>query len=1236
MAGMSRFLKNHVPKRKNAKSQLPEKYPLISDYPMDQGINMTVGKTGQFTPNGTDIESLANILKSMEGKTDDRSSIPNVRAQVYTYEITLHDFPEEESDSKEVIEKWRGCMALLLLYPLLFPADQRPVWLKAGISANQTNTFLQQMRGSISDDSLLEAFRALCVNVKHKSYPLLQMNYDCIAIPSAFGIETDYCPIPWLKPTEKYATDGRVIGQLSNPIPELGYKALQLLNKGLQLLLESKHCENVSVATQHFIDDLETAANDAYWNSEVEQTLLKALLLRNALGLDIHVVEYTPDSVNLIDNGSIASQGPSLRYAKVRKVIDTLQSEAQYAVLLGKKVVAYLNSTDLLWCPTPKLVAEQQEYADLYALLYRHIDQLENGIELTNLLRYQVHRLASHPWNSPALIALQSKYQPLPEGKKNISISWKPRPVAKDEVGLERTPFSPMRLLARIGSTSDKLFADKMMLFEQRKSQASSEKNLNIRKLPSTDNSKEYITFTPLGELGAKMFHQYRQLEIDMEKRENAADALSVRVNLCYRDNIVNYIATRDYVLNKNLEIYQRDNFDFPSVALWPNVQSNPRDTSAWRIFYAFVMFHLSEEAWDLRASAYDYDGNLIDDTQQTCHDEQNVDGRRRWQTFASSSRPSFILFRNRGDIFGMLSFDDTNAKILPDQTRDLILCFDYGTTSTIGEVYDPERKISHRFNLRDARDPENFNMLKWYTNGAEGVLPASERFIAQNFCSIPADADQTQSSSKEKGAVLSLLRCFGAVQGKDFPDRPADQMVLHLDGNIYTMKESIDPEDLRKQNVRSSMKLALQDDENQRCVKTFITQMLQFFFLICRMEGARTVDVRYAAPLALSDGDVARLENFFEDIVRDLGTQTGFANIDKPKLASESMAVGAHFKGLRELNTLDPDRGMIVLDIGGGTSDYAFWIRKPGGMIDERSQLYCSNKLAGREMMVRVLYEFLRSNPDNMEKFITAVEDAATPQQMTTINAWTTNLRRLHSDTADVLNVLTIYVDQLLTNNPGLLEKLLADDKHCQRLIEVISFNIALLLWIARIIYVRQSSITPSAKGSRNMTLCLAGNGCIYYYALPQKRRNALLEIVSLNQSATPPNAPTKPIRHSKATSGAVQMSVLDKNNRDIKCEVVNGLRDNSIFPDKFKQGTTPYHLNAAEVEEDFFSFMSRYAQKFPKDTASQEFIKASNNQDIETNLRNMIRNSSGSISDLNQHISEDIAYTMNRISVR
>lgn len=1225
MSVKKRNMKHGYAEGSGANNQMPDRYPLVSDYQMDEGIAMVSGRTGQFSPNGDNIESLAGVLANMAGKTDDRSSVPSVLSQVYTFSTTMREFANMR-ESHDTVKQWRGCMALLLLYPLLFPASERPVWKNVELAEHDNNPFLAQMNASLPPKALPDGIRALCLRIKHKFFPLLQMNYECLALPPAFGMEIEYCPVPWLQPINRYSKDGKLIGHLTDPIPELSCKALQMLKVSMEQLFREQHCSDVLEASNQFITDLETAIEIVKTDSTVEQTLIKGLLLRNALDLDIHVIKYEKAQVDRMSIGDLTTPHGD-RYFKIHEIISELEKEAQYTVLLGEKVVAYLNETDLLWCPTPKYVAEQPEYNKLARTLISYLERQDEGKQLTRLLSYQISRLSKAKWHCPAVKALREKYPPLEDGKKSIDVVWNPKPVFKNEAALENTPFEAMRLLARIGSESDRLFADKMILFEQAKTHPPKEDDTHIWHIP-TEGNKEYITLLPFGELGAKMREQYPQLQVQKSQLLSNLASLSIDIQLSFRDNVINYQAIKTYRQNVNLEIFTQERKALPSMALWPNIRSMPGEDNSWRIFYAFVFFGDIERAWEFSASVYDQFGQAVGVEQQTCRDELSKGERCRWQTFMLESRPSFTLLKHLGDTIGVVSFEDEKAEQLPNQTRELKLCFDYGTTATIGEIYDSDSKTPHRFNLY------NHKMLKWFTNAVQGAVQSLERFIAPNFCWIDKDSNELTSSNTDKGAVLSLMRGFGPRQGMSMPDRPAKEMVLHLDGNIYTLKKAITPAELSQKNVRSGMKLELDDDENLRYVKTFMTQMLQFFFLICRIEGAKSIDVRYAAPLALAD-QIKNLEEFFESIVKELGLKTGFPDIEKPRLASESMAASAHFKELDVLNALNPNQGLIVLDIGGGTADYSFWIHKAEGKINDRAHLCCSNKLAGREMMVRVLYEMLTQRQDSLENFIMAVEDAAGLKSSSIISEWSENLRNIHSDTTNIMNVLTIYTDQLLMENPELLENLLANEKNCHRLVEVINFNIALLLWIARIIYVRQTRKFLPNKRIDTMTLCLAGNGCVYYYALPKERRDKLLKIVSLE---TPKQSKMVAGTDKATVSGNNELivNVLPKNERYIKREVIRGLREKTIFAEPFKQGAEDGELNALEITEDFFRFMERYANEFPTDAASQEYELALSNPDIESNLRNRIRGIAGSITALNRGIAENISYVMNRINDR
>ena len=228
-------------------------YPLLSGCDLKRGIGIVSETAGVFTPLANGIRDLSNVTQYMSGTTDNRESIPSAHSQTIAFEITLTAYPNKP-ESRTVVEQWRGALCTALLYPVLFTSKDMLVWRKGILpDDNLFVDLLKRCRGSYA----LE-LDALCVQKKGRTYPILYCSEQCGVVPAAYGIESDLCRLPWLKPRKTAADispDSIQLLFFTDPLPYLSLGQLRLLLRGLQSVAELRPF-GASVALDEFINDV--------------------------------------------------------------------------------------------------------------------------------------------------------------------------------------------------------------------------------------------------------------------------------------------------------------------------------------------------------------------------------------------------------------------------------------------------------------------------------------------------------------------------------------------------------------------------------------------------------------------------------------------------------------------------------------------------------------------------------------------------------------------------------------------------------------------------------------------------------------------------------------------------------------------------------------------------------------------------------------------------------------------
>jgi hypothetical protein len=124
--------------------------------------------------------------------------------------------------------------------------------------------------------------------------------------------------------------------------------------------------------------------------------------------------------------------------------------------------------------------------------------------------------------------------------------------------------------------------------------------------------------------------------------------------------------------------------------------------------------------------------------------------------------------------------------------------------------------------------------------------------------------------------------------------------------------------------NVYSDLKWKSKERE---FLKPYFKQILLMVAAYFRNQGFKRVNVRWAYPLSFSESDYSNMGGLWKDVCNEVSEVTGM-NISISKGISESEANLYYLIKEKGVNPQSKTNPVIVIDVGGGTSDMAFWYK--------------------------------------------------------------------------------------------------------------------------------------------------------------------------------------------------------------------------------------------------------------------------------------------------------------------
>lgn len=454
-------------------------------------------------------------------------------------------------------------------------------------------------------------------------------------------------------------------------------------------------------------------------------------------------------------------------------------------------------------------------------------------------------------------------------------------------------------------------------------------------------NNRNYIPILPIAHelldyLKAEEINQRFRYEVQGDKV-----IVSLSLPLAGPDN-----QGRDYIISK--EYSWKDTIkevDNPLIVVWPNFKRPTlQGQNPWKAYYSFYRGNWSinefyakpfvqGEDGDKKYSHYDNRGNIQSEYHKMEKFPEAMVCTARVE--GQDTAAGFIVLSQPADI----KPQDVNWKV----------GIDFGTTST--SVYysnaesqnAPKKPLVYSDLYLQITDVINKNLNLIYPMWNEffpydyevGRVGQRTEFLSL-FASFKAQIT---------GNRIEPI-CEGHIRYINDPDRNKED------------RAEDNQEEKQMQDVVGDLKWSYQTGDNIRST-AFLEQLCLQISAQAASQGVSGINWSFSFPTAFPLGERERFIANYNNIYARCNQVTGMGQVSNNKTESEASA--AYFiermGGIRV-------RGFVSVDIGGGTSDIAYW--QQDQQENNSLRLQTSFKFAGRDIML----ETLRKNPAIFNKF--------------------------------------------------------------------------------------------------------------------------------------------------------------------------------------------------------------------------------------------------------------------------
>lgn len=1208
-------------------------------------------------------ETLNRIMEKLSGSCTRRESLPTVMAQEKLFEMCIKNYGDNKDAyaPKSIVDQWKGAVAACLLDEDIFlfsplhselvtvqksatsaheegnkqlstevadspdkadkPADQ------AGLMPQKNGiNFIDCIYQALGNEPKSWAIQCVRGDQSCNRLPMYQSSDDLIAIPAANlnalvnvtakGVSL-LSLIPWLKPVANEQKDIR----FADPLPYLENHQLTQLEQRLKDF-QTKHSKSEYLnALERFRIEISTYSNKEFEANchKFKSNLLIALSLRDALDCTLTVKKHPHNDAEKGQFYILLMDTPLASLSEEELIV--LHHPCAYLNgSIGKTFIEAVNKLlgNSACCQRARSIAEKwlrrgRNHIASSVLKMLSPKEMPNASEVAP----ESHQNATESQTSNAPETAPESHQNMTEEQNTeIPIVLKRRYFNEKEVQLS-DPFSDFNYQAIPAlKHPEQFFSQNLLIFplspnpEERQSlyhmagihqnwfavhemKAVRDKQTQ-QKTESSPSAKQALL--PLGSEGAHCLLPGGIYCMSKDRSENISITIEQRseathVSIAFRVEGATYLLANKYPKENTEEMQQRNTF---SIGVWPDYIEHNAGQSLWTNYYTYLYLPDKTNTYHATIHFVDNATEKHQSAQKLAYAFGPFPTLEHWSIAQSSRFPLFVELTRNTDVVGVmpcLPRKDPQCK-----NSRAVLGIDFGMSATVGALL-PDMDIENTAQLKDSIRSAGYNNtsdVQWQFNKTAGINKTFHHFIGEYL--------GVTGKNNPHGSMFTLVRRYDTDTKHD-----DDKLRPYYDGNIEFVGEQNVP--IYDSHVFAGLKMAEQSKRREAHISLFLQQALEMYFYRCCQEGATSVDVRFAYPLAMSETARDLLSNQFYEICNALAKSTGL-RLEALHRTSESKAVQTYFHEVRKnLTGMTWGSIAVTIDIGGGTTDFSI-MRESEKPLNSTIADHYSTTLAGNTMFSHRLFD----NPDLKAQIDKLSQDRSIAQAA---GDSTPSLMVVNPDAVDdsasettqrQRQLFCLVVDQNLRLGEPILQEMIRSQTSAIH--QPLIFQLCLLFWFATMLY-KGATPQPAAHSEQSPSLyvCIAGNGSTFYRYQSDEVKRKIQQTVSMSGIQLH-------IEESPQTKMEVAQGLLLMNPNEL--EVVHK-QDSDHHPSNDSGDPQPLGDHRASIGRDqicdaFFAFLNQYAKQFTDHTCVTSFINDSGNQDL---LRTEMK---AKISDLNQ----------------
>ncbi len=374
-----------------------------------------------------------------------------------------------------------------------------------------------------------------------------------------------------------------------------------------------------------------------------------------------------------------------------------------------------------------------------------------------------------------------------------------------------------------------------------------------------------------------------------------------------------------------------------PLLSIWPNFIT--QDPQRWRAYYTFFSTMGMD---DFMFYAEPTNADTVK-RQIPQEDMSNAEITR------SKSFPEAFSCSANGKEIGLLLIKKPRALNTSGMNKICKIGVDFGTTNTIAYMeLNGEKPVAIELKNR---------MFPVITTSGDPNNPYSDEYTNKAFrTNFLSPTDQPDKKTAD-ASIKSMFHTFPLSGGTE-----KTKEMLSI-GNIYYVDDG--------KNIRDDAKM-LQDVhtsdlkwDNQSGVlnlQAFLTQLCVQCLAEAVSSGATKVNWSYSYPTSFTKRKIMDYQNTWkQSVIREIQAISSVTE-SKPLSQTESISIAQYF---REDMGASIKRGIVCLDIGGGSTDIAVWQGNTGNILYQTSL-----RLAGKNILNQYLWDRHERGEDLLDRF--------------------------------------------------------------------------------------------------------------------------------------------------------------------------------------------------------------------------------------------------------------------------